>query len=140
MTIGSLFNTFHQQLLYGNVGKPGIQLPNLLGSKRVNGAKLNAKLLNGNVRNASKRPINTVEQLMDGNLSDPLPNVPTLLTIDLWMEMSEAHLIVPALLAIKLWLAMSEAHLIVPALLTNDLWMAMSVAHLFFPPLLASHV
>ena len=25
MTTGSLFNTFHQQPLYGNVGKPGIQ-------------------------------------------------------------------------------------------------------------------
>lgn len=52
-------------------------LNTFLGTKRVDGAKLNAKLLNGNVGNASKRPINTVEQLMDGNLSDQLLNVPT---------------------------------------------------------------
>ena len=64
--------------------------------------------------------LNVPLMLLD-NLSEQLLNVPTLLTIDLWMEMSEAYLIVLALLAIKFW-------------------MAMSVAHLFVPPLLAIHV
>ena len=44
--------------------------------------------------------LNVPLMLLD-NLSEQLLNVPTLLTIDLWMEMSEASLIVPALLAIK---------------------------------------
>jgi len=74
-----------------------------LGTERVDGAKLNAKLLNGNVGNASKSPIYTVEQLMDGNLSNPLLNVPALLTIDLWMAMSEAHPTVPALPSSSGW-------------------------------------